>query len=132
MINLPNSYGALTALQEFAYYKEADGIALIVCEISRLDRNTINVVIQPAKITPDHYDVIITAKRLTIDSYVEELCNRATTFIQQIRIQPTNAVALDGNLGLAYSEGVLVIEIPLVPSSQPKKLVLSANLRDME
>ncbi len=109
-------------------------------EIPRLVRDTIAVEIEedlkntsPARrIGMTSYKITIKAAQQLLVNYLDETQESAKKKYEQEFVLHGQSVALDGELGLSYSEGVLVVEIPLTKPVQPKKATLSAKLADIE
>lgn len=106
----------------------------LAVEIPRLVRDTIAVSVEP--ITTDYKTmankVVVKATENLLSSYLNSLTKSAKKLYEQEFLVLGQRVALDGELGLSYSEGVLVIEIPLCKPVQAKKASLSARLADIE
>jgi hypothetical protein len=109
-------------------------IYTLAVEIPRLVRDTITVSVEP--ISTQHktmaHKVVVKAGQKLLENYLDANAECAKKSYQQEFIVLGQQVALDSSLNLYYSEGVLVVEIPLTKPVQPKKAILSARLSDME
>ncbi len=115
--------------------KSEDGtVYTFAFEIPRLIRDTITVEVEPTstQYKTMAYKVVIKASQDLLTSYLNSTTESAKKKYEQEFVLYAQQVALDGELGLSYTEGVLVVEIPLTKPVQPKKATLSAKLADIE
>lgn len=113
--------------------QEKDDLLTVVVEIPRLKRDSIAVEIEHQGKRTNEYNLIVEGLEILLTSYLFE--NEQTEYKKyksSYKIETSRPVALDGALGLSYTEGVLVIEIPLCKPVQPKKASLGARLSDIE
>jgi HSP20 family molecular chaperone IbpA len=110
----------------------ADGsVYTFVVEIPRLVRDTIAVDVEKMP-TSDYYKVKIKAGQELLSNYLQPTQESAKKAYEQHFTLKRSDIALDGDLGLSYTEGVLCIQIPLTKPTQPKKQALSAKLSDID
>ena len=107
----------------------------VAIEAPRLVRDSITVSVEPTSTqykTMAH-KVVVKASEKLLDSY---LLNRNQEFAKKVYqkefIILGKRVDLDGALSLSYSEGVLVVDVPLTKPTEAKKQGLSARLSDIE
>lgn len=113
--------------------QEVGDLLTIVVEIPRLKRDSIAVEIEHQGKRTFEYNLVVEGLEIPLASYLVECEETAyKKYRNTYKIETSRPVALDGSLTLAYSEGVLVIEIPLTKPVQPKKQGLSARLSDIE
>lgn len=114
----------------------ADGsVYTLAFEVPRLVKDSITVTVEPttSQYKTSAHKVVIKATQKPLQNYVEPNHDKQETIkpYQQDFILYSQQVALDGSLTLAYTEGVLCIQIPLTKPVQPKKASLSARLSDI-
>ena len=116
-----------TALQE------SDDLLNVALEIPRLERSSISVSVQKQNKRISEYDLIVEAGEILLDAYLSDCETKALkTYKKVFRIETSRPVDLDGALSLSYSEGVLVVDVPLTKPTEAKKQGLSARLADIE
>jgi len=119
--------------QQTIALQEADDLLNVALETPRLDRSTISVSVQKQNRRTFEYDLIIEAGEIPLDAYLSDCETKALkTYKKVFRIETSRPVDLDGVLSLSYSEGVLVVDVPLTKPTEPKKQGLSARLSDIE
>ncbi len=105
-------------------------------EIPRLIKDSITVTVEPttSQYKTSAHKIAIKATQEPLGNYsVPDHSKQETAKpYQQDFILYSQQVALDGSLKLYYSQGVLVVEIPLQRPVQTKKQALSARLSDLE
>lgn len=113
--------------------QEVGDLLTVVVEIPRLKRDSIAVEIEHQGKRTFEYNLVVEGSEIPLTSYLVE--NEQTAYKKYkntYKIETSRPVALDGELGLSYTEGVLCIQIPLTKPVQAKKQALSARLADIE
>jgi len=112
---------------------------ILAIEIPRLIYNTISVEIEEdlkstsqfRRVGYPSYNIVIKADQLLLAIYSNATERSTKKKYETECVLEGQIVALDGSLTLAYSEGVLMIEIPLQRPVEAKTKALSARLSDM-
>lgn len=126
-------YNNQLRLTKTSAIQEVDDLLTIVVEIPRLKRDSIAVEIEHQGKRTFEYNLVVEGLEIPLTSYLVECEETAYKKYKNVyKIETLRPVALDGSLMLAYSEGVLIVKIPLTKPVQPKKASLSARLADME
>lgn len=126
-------YNNQLQLTKTSAVQEVENLLTVVVEIPRLKRDSIAVEIEHQGKRTFEYNLIVEGAEIPLTSYLVE-CEQTAykKYRNTFKIETSRPVALDGSLTLAYSEGVLVIEIPLCKPVQAKKASLSARLSDID
>ena len=104
----------------------------LVFEVPRLVRESICVDVDSLNSSYKFFKVTIKAKQRLLFDYLDETQEPTAEDYEEAFSLKGLDIALNGDLTLAYSEGVLSIQIPLQRPVQPKKQGLSARLSDIE